>query len=288
MTARSVLFDAPGPRARRLIVLGNIVGSLVVLGVLAITLKRFADMGQLDGAKWAPLVESRAWADYVLPGLVNTLKAAAFAVVGAGVFGVVFGLGRLSEIAVVRIVSGTVVEFFRAVPVLLMMVFLYFGLGQMRILEPSDVPLVAVVVALMLYNGSVVAELIRSGVHNLPKGQREAGLAIGLTSPACRRLVEMPQALIAMLPALISQLVVVLKDSALGSIITYSELLHEARRLGSADGNILQTMLVAAVVFIVLNYALSVGASLLSRQLSGRTAGRTRSTPPSTLATPVG
>ena len=131
-------------------------------------------------------------------------------------FGFVFGLGRLSPSRAVRGVSGTIVEFFRAVPVLLMMIFFYLGLGKLQILEPSDVPLVAVVLGLTFYNGSVFAELVRSGVHGLPRGQREAALAVGLRGGQSLRLVEVPQALIAMLPAIASQLVVILKDTALG------------------------------------------------------------------------
>ncbi|MFD6165862.1 ABC transporter permease subunit, partial [Oerskovia sp. NPDC060287] len=131
-----------------------------------------------------------------------------------------------------------------------------------------------------LYNGSVVAELVRSGVYGLPKGQHEAALAVGLTRGQSLRSVEVPQALIAMLPALVSQLVVVLKDTALGYIITYTELLQESRRLGSAYGNILQSLLVAAILFITINYVLSKVAEILARRLRGRTAGPVRAATP--------
>src|SRR3954453_22128246 len=146
----------------------------------------------------------------------------------------------------------------------------------MRIMEPSDVPLVAVVLGLTFYNGSVFAELVRSGVHGLPHGQREAALAVGLTRGQSLRFVEVPQALIAMLPALASQLVVILKDTALGAIITYPDLLDAARRLGSGNGNILQALLVAAGIFIVINYTLTRLAGLLATRVGGRTAGRPR------------
>jgi hypothetical protein len=126
------------------------------------------------------------------------------------------------------------VEFLRAVPVLLMMIFLWLALGRSNLVD--DAPFVAVVIALTLYNGSVIAELIRSGVQGLPKGQREAGLAIGMTQMQSLRAIEVPQALIAMLPALVSQFVVILKDSALGYIIGFPELLQNARRLGVGEG----------------------------------------------------
>jgi len=137
----------------------------------------------------------------------------------------------------------------------------------------------AVVIALILYNGSVIAELVRAGVGNLPKGQSEAGLAVGLTGGQVLRSIQLPQALIAMLPALVSQLVVVLKDTALGQIITYNELLRAAQIFGNGHSNNLQTLTIAALIFIVINWALTAVARWLSRYLSGRTSGVTAAGP---------
>ncbi|SMF33449.1 glutamate transport system permease protein [Cellulosimicrobium cellulans J34] len=275
-TQQSVLFDAPGPRARRAIMIGNVVGGIVVLGVAALVLLALGRKGQLDADLWTSLFTADAWQYYFIPGLQNTLRAAGFAIVGALVFGLVFGTGRLSQLRAVRVVSGIVVEFFRAVPVLLMMIFFYLLLGFNKV---DDAPFLAVVFALVLYNGSVIAELVRSGVGNLPKGQGEAGLAIGLTPSQTLRSIQLPQALIAMLPALVSQLVVVLKDSALGQIITYNELLRAAQLFGVGNGNILQSLVLAAVIFIVINWLLTLVARWLSRFLSGRTAGATTTGP---------
>ncbi|GAA1732635.1 amino acid ABC transporter permease [Isoptericola hypogeus] len=272
-TQKTVLFDAPGPRARRRIILGNVVGLLVVLGVAALVVAELARKGQLSWNLWGPVFTSDAWQYYFLPGLQNTLRAAAYAVVGAVVFGLIFGSGRLARSRTVRWASGVVVEFFRAVPVLLMMIFFWLLLGFNTDVE--DPAFLAVVIALVLYNGSVIAELVRSGVGNLPKGQSEAGLAIGLTGGQTLRSIQLPQALIAMLPALMSQLVVVLKDTALGQIITYNELLRAAQIFGNGNGNNLQTLTVAAVIFIVINWALTAVARWLSRYLSGRTAAAT-------------
>ena len=277
----STLFDVPGPVARRRMVWANIVATVVVAGIGIWVLLRLGAKGQLDPALWKPFLTASPWTNYLIPGLVETLKAAGISIVTASVFGLIFGIGRLSGSAAVRSVSGIIVEFFRAVPVLLMMIFFYLGLGQMRIMEPSDVPLVAVVLGLTFYNGSVFAELVRSGVHSLPRGQREAALAVGLRPTQSLRLVEVPQALIAMLPAIASQLVVILKDTALGVIITYPELLDAARRFGSGNGNILQALVVAALIFIVINYALTRLASLLAGRVGTRTAGRPRAEAPS-------
>jgi glutamate transport system permease protein len=274
MSAQQVLFDAPGPRARRIILVGNIVGVLIALALLAWVISALADRGQLAGSMWAPFLEGRTWQYFVLPGLLNTLKAAGVSIVTAVLFGLVFGVGRLSHAAPIRWIAGTVVEFFRAVPVLLMMIFFWLALGRSGVVQPQDAPFIAVVLALTLYNGSVIAELVRSGVHGLPRGQREAGMAIGLTRTQSLRNIEVPQALLAMLPALVSQFVVILKDSALGFIITYPELLQYTRRLGVGEGNVIPSLLVAAAIFIAINFALSSLATRLSRLLSFRTKGR--------------
>jgi glutamate transport system permease protein len=126
------------------------------------------------------------------------------------------------------------------------------------------------VTGLTLYNGSVIAELVRSGVFSLPKGQSEAGLSVGLSESQVMRSIQLPQALTAMLPALIGQFVVVLKDSALGYQVTYLELLNWSKTLGSAFANTVPAYLVAAVLFIVVNYALTVLASRVQRRLSRR------------------
>ena len=130
--------------------------------------------------------------------------------------------------------------------------------------------LAAVVTGLTLYNGSVVAELVRSGVHSLPRGQSEAGLSIGLTPGQVLRSIQLPQALTAMLPALIGQMVVVLKDSALGYAITYLELLNWSKTLGSAYANTVPAYLVAALLFILMNYALTKFAGFVQARLTQR------------------
>jgi glutamate transport system permease protein len=270
----SVLFDAPGPRARRRHALLTLVGIVLTLGVLVVAAGKMHDAGQLDPALWKPFVTDRAvWREYLIPGLVGTFKAAAISIVLAGVFGVLFGVARLSHLAPVRWVSGVVVEFFRAVPVLIMMIASYGVYTTSGAFSPDIAPLAGVVTGLTLYNGSVIAELVRSGVFSLPRGQSEAGLSIGLSPAQTLRSIQLPQALTAMLPALIGQFVVILKDSALGYQITYLELLSWSKTLGSAFANTVPAYAVCAVLFIVVNYSLTVLANRVERRLSKR--GRT-------------
>ncbi|MBP3044516.1 amino acid ABC transporter permease [Arthrobacter jiangjiafuii] len=270
MSTQAVLFDVPGPRAKRRILVFNVLGALLVLGILAVAVNGLAAKDQFEAAKWTPFLEWETWQYTLLPGLLATLKAAGVAVITSIAFGLVFGFGRLSQLAPLRWVCDVVVEFLRAVPVLLMMIFLYQFFAKSTPMEASDAPFWAVVVALTLYNGSVIAELVRSGVFGLPKGQREAGLAIGLTPSQSLRSIEIPQALVAMLPALLGQFVVILKDSALGYIIGYTDLLANAQRFGAGAGNMLPSLLVAALIFILINMLLTFTAQRLSRLLGAR------------------
>ena len=273
MSQEAVLFDAPGPRARRRHAILTGVGLLLAALGLYLVYVKLDEANQFDSALWQPFLTAEAWTQYLIPGLIGTFKAAAISIVLAGIFGLVFGMGRLSHVAAIRWVSGAVVEFFRAVPVLIMMIFAFGVYAQNQVFSSEVNPLAAVVTGLTLYNGAVVAELVRSGVFSLPKGQAEAGLSIGLTRGQTLRSIELPQALTAMLPALVGQLVVVVKDSALGSIITYGELLDWSKTLGSAYANTVPAYIVAAALFIVINYLLTALARYVERRLSSR--GRT-------------
>lgn len=269
----SVLFDAPGPKSlvrHRIIA---VIGVLLLLGILAFVIKGLAnpENNQLTAAKWVPFVEWSTWKNYLIPGLIGTLQAAIISVVLSVVAGVLLGLGRLSQLAVVRLLCGVFVEFFRAIPVLMMMFFAYyFGLFTLQI-SGSALPLFGAVVGLTFYNSCVIAELVRSGVHNLPRGQREAGYAIGLTSGQTLRTVLLPQAIAAMLPSIVSQLVVILKDSALAYNIAYLELLRQGQNLAVYKGNLIPTLMVLAVIYIVINWALTrVARALEARLRTGR------------------
>lgn len=283
MSAQNVLFDAPGPKARLRHNILTVVGALLILGIVYLVIAKLGEAGQLDPAKWTPFLTSPAWTAYLIPGLIGTLTAAAISVLLAGVFGLIFGIGRLATQRWIRIVCGIVVEFFRSVPVLLMMYFAFTLYTRNGVFLATINPLMAVVTALTLYNGSVIAELVRSGVHALPQGQSEAGLSIGLTPQQTLVSIQLPQALVAMLPALMGQLVVVIKDSALGYGITYMELLNQSKTLGSAYANTVPAYIVAAFLFILLNYAMTKLAGAVEQRLRKRpiTAG------PLTTALPI-
>ena len=270
MSTTAVLFDAPGPRTRRRHLLYAVLGALVIFGIGAWVLAILWRQGQITPDRWAPVFTAEAWEQYFIPGIRQTVVAAALSMVLAFIFGFLFAMGRMSDLPPLRWVSGIIVEFFRAVPVLIMMLFVFYLLTYNSDITGQTLSFTAVVVGLTCYNGAVIAEVIRNGVASLPAGQREAGLSIGLSPTEVRRLILVPQALTAMMPTLVSQLVVVLKDTALGYIILYPELLNRIRQMGNRFGNLTVTFVVGALLFIVLNLAVTSIAQMLERRLQRR------------------
>ncbi|WP_151526586.1 amino acid ABC transporter permease [Serinicoccus kebangsaanensis] len=273
MSTQQVLFDIPGPRARvRHRVLAVLTLALFVAVAVWLLIQLRAG-GQLDANKWMPFLQWRTWTTYLIPGIGGTLLAALIAILIASPLALGLAMLRMSDVAPVRWVASVFVEFFRAVPVLIMMIFTYFWLSQQEWSVDRWNPLIGVVTGLVLYNASVLCEVIRNGVASLPSGQREAGLSIGLSTVQVRRSILIPQALTAMMPSLVSQLVVIVKDTALGSIILYYDLLTRSQQLSSAFSNVVPAYIVAAVIYILINYSISkVAETLESRQRRKRRA----------------
>lgn len=269
----TVLYDAPGPKG----IVRNRIYTVITLVVLALAvwwvLSTLGEKGQLDAAKWTPFLEADTWKTYILPGLWGTIKAALTSIVFAIIFGVIFGLGRLSESRLVRGFCAVIVEFFRAIPVLLLMIFAYQLFAVYKLVPPSGLAFWAVVVALTLYNGSVIAEILRAGINSLPKGQTEAARALGMSHWQTMWSILLPQSIAAMLPALIAQMVIALKDTALGYQIGYVEVVRSGIQSASANQNFLASLVVVGVIMIIINYALTMLAERVERQLR---AGRAR------------
>lgn len=262
----TVLYDVPGARAKARNRIGNIVVAAVLIAVIAWVVYRLNSTGQFDSRRWSQFQYS-AIQRQLLEGLGNTLRAAAVAAVFALVFGAVFAAARISDHAFVRVPATWIVELFRAIPLLILMFFFYYGSLQYHL---GLTPFWAVVFGLTLYNGSVLAEIFRAGIGAVSKGQREAAYAIGLRKNQVVRLILLPQAIRSMLPAIISQLVVLLKDTALGFIITYNELLYVAKQMGGRlefGFPYIPTYFVVAVIYIGLCSLLS----MLARRLEART-----------------
>lgn len=264
MTA--VLYDIPGPKARARNAAIGLVGVLLVVGLVGFVLHRMIVTGQLDGRVWE-WIEYSAIQLLLVRSLLATLQAFAVAAVFALVLGAVLAAGRLSDHRWINRPATVVVEFFRAIPLLVLIFILFYGVSRSLGLNISE--FWALVTGLTLYNGSVLAEIFRSGVLALPKGQREAAFALGMRKTQAMTNVLLPQSLRSMLPNIVSQLVVVLKDTSLGFLILYPELLYQARYLGSQSqlgSPILPVGMVVAVIYIAMCLLLSALARYLERR----------------------
>jgi glutamate transport system permease protein len=265
MSTDAVLYDHPGPRAKLRNLILTIVFGIGLLALLWWIYSRFDAKGQLAASLWRPFTASSTWTDYIVPGLVHTLEAAAVAMALSLIFGIVFAVGRLSDHWWLSVPAGIVVEFFRAVPLLLLMFFIFFGVPFLT-QQPMSV-FWAVVLGLTLYNGSVLAEAFRAGVKSVPSGQSEAAYAIGMRKGQVMQSILIPQAARAMLPVIVSQLVVLVKDTALGYIISYNELIQlGVNNLSANFGNVVQAAIVAAVIYIIVNASLTTVAGWLERR----------------------
>lgn len=265
--AASVLFDAPGPKTVRRHRTYTLGAYAVLALVVAFVLYRLQDTGQFAYAKWEPLVTPDIVRVILVDGLLSTLQMAFSAIILAVVFGLVFGIGKMSDHAWVRWPCWVVVEFFRAVPVLLLMVFIFYQFGGVT--NGSTGSYWSVVAALTLYNGAVLAEVFRAGVNAVPDGQGEAAYALGMRKSQVMLLILLPQAVKIMLPSIISQCVVALKDTSLGYAIAAAGLSTVSRLVYIDYGNQLQVVAVVAALYISVNLVLTWIATLVQKKFVG-------------------
>lgn len=267
MSGASVLFDAPGPRARIRNHIATAATLLVIVLVVWIVISKLEATDQLSAEKWEPFATTDLWETYVLPGILGTLKAAGLSIVLALILGMLLGVGRMSTHALIQRPCAAFVELFRAIPVLILMLFAYFAYSRYDIFPSEYATLAGVVTGLTLYNSAVIAEIIRAGVNALPRGQSEAASSLGMSWGQTMRSILLPQAITSMLPVLVSQLVVVLKDTAIGVAITYLELVGQAQNIGAQYRNYIPALMVIAVVYIAVNFGLSSFAVWLEKFL---------------------
>lgn len=273
MSASTVLYDAPGPLTRRRHLLYSVLFGVVLAAAVVWVVLKLKDAGEFDQRVIDGLTRTNVW-NAIGDGVVATLKVAGLAIVLSVAFGLLLAFGRMADRTWIRVPCRWLIEFFRAVPVLLMIIFLRALTGGHG-LEIETRALIALVGGLTLYNGSVLAEVFRAGVQAVPRGQSEAAYAIGLRKGQVMRIVLMPQAIRYMLPAIISQCVVALKDTSLGFIVAYPELTSQGRQIALFLHNNLMVWVVIAAIYITLNNVVSEIATLLERRLSrGRGASK--------------
>ena len=251
--------------------MASVITGVAIVGFLAVAIRRFDANGQLEADKWRPLTQ---WSvlKFFLGGLGNTVKAAATSMAIAVVLGGSIALARLARNRPQRWLAGLYVEFFRGLPLYLLILFSWLGLPRLGLRVETFWYLV---IGLSVYNSAVLAEIFRAGILSLDRGQGEAASAIGLGYWQAMGFVIVPQAVRRMVPAIVSQLVTLLKDTSLGVLIFYEELLRRARISAEFFQNNVQSLALVALVYIAVNATLSqVATRLEARQRVRYGAGR--------------
>lgn len=267
-TATQVLFDAPGPKGRRRILLLSILSVVAILALLAGALWQFQSNGQLDPGKW--IVYLRV--DYLAflgQGLWETLKVTALAAVVAFPLGLLLALARLSRLRVLSTLAAVWIEFYRGVPMLLVVYAFLLALPAFGVTFPRFWMLV---IPMILVSSATTAEVFRAGINAVDRGQHEAAAAIGLSRRDAMASVILPQAVRLVLPSLILALVTLLKDSTLGYVVSYNELQFQGKTLVSITRYLVQTYLVVSVIYIVINFLLTRIALALDARMKARAA----------------
>ncbi|MFD7326169.1 amino acid ABC transporter permease [Streptomyces sp. NPDC059875] len=259
----SVLYDTPGPKARVRNRIYAVLGTLAIIALIAVSIVRLSEKGHLDPAMW-DIFNYAGIRQNIADAVLATLKAFGLAAVGSIVLGVLLAVGRLSDHKPVRLLATGFIEVFRSIPLLITIYAVWVGFL-------TDYSMWALALGLSVYNGCVQAEVLRAGVNAVPKGQREAAYALGMSKTQVMTTVLMPQAVRAMLPTIISQLVVTLKDTSLGFVILYPELLQTARLIASntqVNGQYpyVSTIVVIGIIYIAMCLALSALATWIEKR----------------------
>lgn len=250
---RDALYEEPGPRTRRRIVVGTVLSALLVIAGVAAIIRQFYVTGQLAPRYWSFFLEWTTWR-FLLQGLLGTVEVAITAGVIALVLGLLLMLGRTSGVAPLSVVCRVVTDFFRGVPSLLLIYFFFFVPAQLGLKMPSFWML-ALPVALAA--SGVLAEVFRAGVNAVPKGQVEAAVSIGLSPAKTMFKIVLPQAVRYVIPSLIAQLVVVVKDTTVAYVVSYPDLMQNARVLITSYDALVSMYLVVAVIYILINYLIN-------------------------------
>lgn len=271
----SFMYDEPGPRGRRNIRIASALSFLALAGLVALALWKFGSHGQLDPDIWAPFASWPIW-EYLLVGLLGTVQVAAIVAVLGSILGVFLALGRNGRIRPVRWLCTAYIEIARTVPVLLLIYLMLFGLPQLGI----NVPVIwKLTIPLVFSNSAVFAEIFRAGIKSLPKGQSEAALSLGMSGTLTMFLVVLPQAIRNVAPSLLSQFVSLLKDTTLGYIVAFTELLYRGQLLTSYLHQLIPTYIVITLIYLVVSGSLTAMASQLQKR------PRRKAAPPSSPGT---
>lgn len=200
----------------------------------------------------------------LLEGLNMTIQISIFSIIFGTVLGIVGALCKISKNVILRSLANIYVEWIRNTPLLIQVLFIYFGLGVFFNLSP----IVASVIALSFFSGAYITEIIRAGILAVPRGQKEAAFSIGMTEFQAMRLIILPQAIKRILPPLAGQFITLVKDSSLVSVIAVTDLTYVAKNIVTTTFRAFEVWLVIAVFYFVLSFTLSLAVRKLESRFA--------------------
>ena len=263
---RDVLYEAPGPKARRRIAIATAVSLVALAALLILIIRQFYITGQLNAKYWSIFTRLTTWR-FIGQGLLGTIRVAAMAGVCTFAMGMLLMMGRISSFRVLRWLCTALIEMSRGIPTLLFIYFFFLLAPQFGLKLPA---FWKITLPVAISATGTVAETLRSGVNAVPRGQREAAVSLGMRSGSVFFKIIFPQGFRFVIPALISELVIVLKDTTFAYVVNYADLMQNAKVLISNYDALLSVYLVAAVIYILINYLLN--------RLSVAVATRTKAT----------
>lgn len=263
MTMRDALYEEPGPKTRRKMVVGTVVSLAAVVALLAFVVYRFWVTGQLSSRYWELFSWRTTWI-YLGRGLVGTFQVALTAGVISLVLGMLLMLGRISHARPLSVLCAILTNFFRGVPSLLFIYGFFFVVPSLGLKMDSFWMLT---IPISLAASGVLAEVFRAGVNAVPKGQVEAALSLGMSPLRTTFKIVLPQAIRFVIPSLISQLVVVVKDTTVAYVVSYPDLMQNARVLITNYDALVSVYFTIAIIYILINYAINQASIYVSHRL---------------------
>lgn len=262
-SVRDALYEAPGPRTRRRVRIATAISLILVVAALAAIGYRFYITGQFAPRYWTFFAKATTW-KFLLQGFAGTVRVALTAGAIALALGLLLMLGRISHVKAFSTVCRIVTDFFRSLPSLLLIYFFFLIVPQYGI-KMSSFWMLTLPVALAA--SGVLAEVFRAGANAVPKGQVEAALSLGMSPLRTTFKIVLPQAIRFVIPSLISQLVVVVKDTTVAYVVSYPDLMQNARVLITNYDALVSVYFTIAIIYILINYAINQASIYVSHRL---------------------
>ncbi len=266
LSVRDALYEAPGPKTRRRTRIAVVISCVLLAIAAALIIRRFYVTGQLSAKYWSIFTRLTTWR-FLGEGLLGTMEAAVTAGVITFIIGFLLMLGRIGKNKILRVICTALIDFTRGVPTLLFIYFFFLVVPQFGIKLGS---FWKITIPVAISACGVVAEVLRSGVNAVPKGQREAAMSIGMTDGSVFLKVIFPQAIRYVIPALISELVIVVKDTTFAYVVNFPDLMQNAKVLISNYDALLSVYLVVALIYIGINYCLNRISNSLAQQRNSK------------------